>query len=352
MKIKLALLDKDINYLNRLAMVFNTQYADKMEIHLFTGADSIYENLESEKIDALIASDVFDIDMDEIPARCAFAYFVESMGIESVKNQKAICKFQKAELIYKQILNIYADKAALVTGKKHGESGVRTIMFTTFSGGTGCSSLAAAFASKVAQRNKKVLYLNLEKMGDAGLFFDGEGQLSLSDVIYALKSKKANLSLKIQSSVKTSTEGVNYFAAPKMALDVMELKVNEVSELLDEVQSCGYHYVIVDAGFNFDDMGYMLWKKADEVVLVSDGSEIANSKFERAYNSMKIIQGKDEKLRLEKANLIYNKFSNKTSKTMAGIDVNELGGIPKYEHATTKQVMRQIASAGILDKLM
>lgn len=352
MKIKIALLDKDINYLNRLSMVFNTKYASKMEIHIFTSLDNIFDNLEKEKIDVLVASDMFEIDMSRIPIRCAFAYFVESLGIESVKEQKAICKFQKAELIYKQILNIYADKAALIIGKKHGDAGVRTMLFTTFSGGTGCSTLAAAFASKMAQRNRKVLYLNLEKMGDAELFFEGEGQLSLSDVIYALKSKKANLSLKIQSSVKTSAEGVNYFAAPKMALDVMELKVNEVSEFLDEVQSCGYQYVIIDAGFDFDDMGYMLWKKADEVVLVSDGSEIANSKFERAYNSMKIIQGKDEKLRLEKASLIYNKFSNKTSKTMTGIDVNEIGGIPKYEHATTKQVMGQISSSAILDKLM
>ena len=352
MKIKIALLDKDINYLKRLSMAFNAKYADKLEIHFFTNPDNVFESLAKEKIDILIASEIFEIDLSKIPSRCAFAYFVESGGIESVKNQKAICKFQKAELIYKQILNIYADKAVLITGRKKGEGGVKNIFFTSFSGGIGCSSLAAAFAIKMAQNNKKVIYLNLEKMGDPELFFDGEGQLSFSDVIYALKSKKANLSLKIQSSLKTSIEGVHYFAAPKMALDVMELKVSEVSELLDEVRTCGYQYVVIDAGFNFDDMEFMLWKKADEIAIVSDGSEIANSKFERAYNSMKVIQEQDEKLRLEKASIIYNKFSNKTCKTVAGLDVNDLGGIPRYEHATTRQVIDKISSVSILEKLM
>ena len=40
MKIKLALLDNDANYLNRLVVAFNTKYSDKFEIYSFT----IYTN--------------------------------------------------------------------------------------------------------------------------------------------------------------------------------------------------------------------------------------------------------------------------------------------------------------------
>ena len=36
MKIKVALLDKDKEYLNRLTGVFNTKYADKLEVYSFT----------------------------------------------------------------------------------------------------------------------------------------------------------------------------------------------------------------------------------------------------------------------------------------------------------------------------
>lgn len=36
MKIKVALLDKDKEYLDRLTGVFNTKYADKLEVYSFT----------------------------------------------------------------------------------------------------------------------------------------------------------------------------------------------------------------------------------------------------------------------------------------------------------------------------
>lgn len=352
MKIKIALLEQDANYLKRLVMAFNNKYADKLEIHSFTVKENAIESLERDKIDVLIASDAFEIDEKEIPARSGLAYFIDSMDIESFNGQKAICKFQKAELIYKQILNIYAEKASALTGRNMGDANAKTVFFTSFSGGVGCSSLAAAYAKRLAMNNKKVLYLNLEKTGDAEMFFQGEGQFSFSDIIYALKSKKANLAMKIESTVKVSTDGVSYFAAPKMALDVMELKIDEVQTFLEEVLLCGYQYIVVDAGFNFDDMGFMLWKKADEVIVVSDGSEIANSKLERAYNSLNIVQGQDEKFRLERASLIYNKFSNKTGKTVTGLSINDMGGIPRYEHATTNQVVNQISSMNVFDKLM
>lgn len=36
MKIKLAIIEKDKNYLNRIISVFNTKYSDKFEIYSFT----------------------------------------------------------------------------------------------------------------------------------------------------------------------------------------------------------------------------------------------------------------------------------------------------------------------------
>ena len=44
MKIKLALLDSDVNYLNRIVNAFNTKYAEKFEIYSFTK----YENAIAE----------------------------------------------------------------------------------------------------------------------------------------------------------------------------------------------------------------------------------------------------------------------------------------------------------------
>ena len=112
MKIKLALLERDKSYLMRIVSTFGTKYSDKFEIYSFTDPDAALGTLNSARIDVLLASDVFDLDISQLPRRCAFAYLVDSMGIDMLNNQRAICKFQKADLIYKQILSIYSEKAS------------------------------------------------------------------------------------------------------------------------------------------------------------------------------------------------------------------------------------------------
>lgn len=82
MKIKLALLERDKSYLMRIVSTFGTKYSDKFEIYSFTDPDAALGTLNSARIDVLLASDVFDLDISQLPRRCAFAYLVDSMGID------------------------------------------------------------------------------------------------------------------------------------------------------------------------------------------------------------------------------------------------------------------------------
>lgn len=111
MKIKLAILENDLFYVKKIMNVFNTRYSDKIQIYSFSEPKKIYNFLETEKIDVLAADDAFEVDFDRIPKRCGFAYLVDSADVESFNGKSAICKFQKAELIYKQILSIYSEQA-------------------------------------------------------------------------------------------------------------------------------------------------------------------------------------------------------------------------------------------------
>ena len=202
MKIKLALLDNDQNYLNRIVSVFNIRYADKLEIYSFTKIESALSALESTRIDVFVSSVAFDVNTAALPKRCGFAYFVDSADIDSVNNQRAICKYQKADLIYRQILSIYSENAGGVSETRFGDDSCKVIAFASPCGGTGSSTMAAACASYYAAKGEKTLYLNFEKFGSADAFFSAEGQFDMSDIIFALKSRKANLSMKMESCVK------------------------------------------------------------------------------------------------------------------------------------------------------
>lgn len=353
MKIKLAILEKDQSYLNRIVHVFGMKYADKFQIYSFTDLNVAFSTLETAKIDVMVASDAFEINVDQLPRRCGFAYFVDSADIEMLNGQRAICKFQKADLIYKQILSIYSENASNVTGLKFGDDNSKLIIFQPASGGTGASSMAAACAIHFASRGVRVLYLNLERFGSSDLFFDAEGQFDMSDIIFALKSKKANLAMKLESCVKQSANGVFFYSQSKIALDMLELNTDDVTRLITELQLTGsYDYIVIDTDFSIHGEALKIYRKAHTIVWVGDGSELSNSKLVRAYNALNTLEQNADAPLLNRTVLIYNKFSNKTSKALDEFGLKYIGGAPRFEHATTAQVLEQLSTMEMFDKIM
>lgn len=353
MKIKLAILEKDQSYLNRFVSVFGTKYADKFQLYSFTDDKVALETLESAKIEVLIAGDTFELDTKKLPKRCALAYFSDSPDIDSINGQRAICKFQKSDLIYKQILGIYSENAGNVSGIKLGDDSTKLIFFQSASGGVGGSTMAAACAMHFAAMKKKTLYLNLEKYGSSDVFFKAEGQFDMSDIIFALKSKKANLSLKLESCVKQAPCGVYFYSQPKIALDMTELTHEETARLINELRLSGtYDYIIIDSDFSISRDAVKLYRNANAVVWVGDGSEISNTKLYRAFNALNTAEQNADSPIPNRMVLIYNKFSNKTGSVLSELGVKNIGGAPRFEHATTAQVLEQLAPKSMFDAIL
>lgn len=352
MKIKLAIIEKDKNYLNRIISVFNTKYSDKFEIYSFTEIEVAFETLEHSKVDIVLVDEQYEIDFDKISKRCGFAYLTDSMGADSINNQRAICKFQRVDLIYKQILSIYSENAGNISGLGISDDTCRVVAFTSPCGGTGSSTMAASYAVYCAKKGKKVLYLNLEKFGSSDLFFSAEGQFDMSDVIFALKSKKTNLSIKLESCVKQDVTGVYFYSQTKNSLDMLELQLEEKTRLVSEIKLSGiYDVVIVDTDFGFDIDNLKFLKLAENIVWTGDGSEISNMKINRAYSALMLKEENEEEPLSSRIVLIYNKFSNKSGRAVSGVDITNIGGAPRYEHASTKQVVEQLCNINMFEKL-
>ncbi|MBQ9766444.1 MAG: chromosome partitioning protein ParA [Lachnospiraceae bacterium] len=353
MKIKLAILEQNQIYLNRIVTAFSTKYADKLEIYSFTDMDIALATLDSSRIDVLIAGEEFDVDTSKIPGRCGFAYFVEAMDIDTIKGHMAICKFQKAELIYKQILSVYSENAGNISGLKLGDGDTKIIVFSSPCGGVGTSTVAASCAAYYAGKGSKTLYLNLEKFGTSDVFFAAEGQFDMSDIIYAIKSRKANLLMKLESSVKQDANGVYFYSGTKVAMDMLELTAEDIINLISELKLAGtYDYIVIDKDFGVDKDSISIYKQAHAVVWVSDGLSVSNTKIVRAYNALSIMEQNEERPLTERLCLIYNKFSNKTGLTVGDINIKNIGGAPVYLHATERQVMDQLSVMEMFGKIV
>lgn len=352
MKVRLAILEKDRNYLNRIVSVFSTKYADRLEVYSFTEEQRAIDAVNESKLNVLIAGESFSEVAGKIPQRCGFAYLVEAGDIQTYNNHRAICKFQKADLIYRQVLSIYAETAGNITGIKFDDDNCKVIAFGSAGGGTGSSSMAAAAAINLAASGKKTLYLNLEKLGTADRFFHSPGQFDMSDIIFALKSKKSNISLKLESCVKQDATGVYFYSGAKVALDMIDLKEEEILRMIQELRMTGtYDCIVLDLDFGVESKLLDLYQTVGTLVMVTDGSEGANLKLQRAYEALSILEKNRDTSITGRMAVIYNKFSGGNCEILDNPELKKIGTVPQYEYSSTTQLINKLAETAFFKQI-
>ena len=171
MKIRLALIDGDEDYRKRLSDFYIKNYHDKIEILNFSSLDSFENNRGHKTIDIMLVSETIEDDLSMYSEKISIAYLSDRDLIERKNNIKTINKFKKPEKIYKEILNVLAD-------------GVNGDIAYKFSEGNNTLGIPT-------------LYLNFEALSSSNIFLPGEGNTGFDEIIYALKSKKQSVSLKI-----------------------------------------------------------------------------------------------------------------------------------------------------------
>ncbi len=354
MRIKVGLLDSDANYLKRMTIAFTSRFADKVQVYSFTKPEIAIEEANDRKLDVFLFSTNYQIDTSKLPEKCGYAYLVDAQNVEMMDGIMTVSKFQKAELIYKKILNIYLERANSISKSFLNENvHTKIIYFTSVSGGCGTSTVAAAAAKRLAKYGRRVLYLNLEYISSTEVYFQGEGEGTMSDIIYALKSKKSNLGLKMESCMRHDEFGVSFFAPSDVALDTCELNVENINSLIKEIQlSDNFDNVIIDGGFSFSKDMYSMMDGFNECIFVSDGSPSSNIKFQKAYKCIEILDGQYGGNLMKKIRVIYNRFSSRSSEKIEDDDLTVLGGINRIEGAKPKELVEQIMENTFLDEIV
>lgn len=352
MKIKVAIVERDKGYLERISRSLSTRYPDDIQLYAFTDLDKAMAEIEKNKINLLIATEEYEVDTEKIPYTCAFAYLVDYRDVETVRGKPAVCKFQKTDLLYKQMLSLYSEIAADIKGVKYENDNFRQIVFTSPCGGVGTSTMAAAYALRSARKGHQVLYLNLETFGSADTFFRADGLYDMSDIVYALKTRRSNITMKIESCVKQDASGVYFLSQSKSVLDILELTYEERKELLNIFREQGkYDMIIIDCDFTLSEDNLRFLQQMDAIVLVSDGSVFSNVKMFRAYDAVREREMGSDLQVGNRMMVAYNQYDQETGNLLAALDIKELGVVPKYRGATTEQLLVQLANMSVFDAL-
>lgn len=345
MKIRIVIVDSDKKYLDRLVRTLQEKYMQQLDISSFSEEALALKCLRESGADMILAEVKFQSLLEFRSSQTAFAYLTE-FAATTYEGAYAICKYQKAESIFKEILGIFSEvgKAMTSTLLEERTKDTRVVPFYGIAGGSGASTMAVAFACHVARMGKRVLYLNLEKLPSTGVYFETQESGSFDDVIFALKSRKISLALKIESVVQRDENGIHYFSPGRNYVDILELSVEDIQNLIEGICSMRrYDYLVMDGDFSLDDKMHTVCKYASEIVLVSNGNSVCNKKMEAYIQSLHILEDRNDINLRGKFRIIYNKFRNHSGKILEIDGVKNAGGVPLIEEAEPRQLMEHVA---------
>lgn len=347
MKIRLVICSNDKQYVKHLLDYLSVHFNEKIELNAFDSKRDVEEFLKQYRADILL----LDANDQWIPnCEVNVAYLAE----ERIENDEKITifKYQKGELIYKAILDLYA------SGLNHGfstigktENGMAGLhVFMPLNGGAGASTVAQAYALGMAE-DKKTLYLNMEVFGNCEKVFYAEGSFDFDDILFALKSRRGNLQLKIESALRKTADGVFFYAPSKNPMNIMEMTEDEAVRLLSEIKKCGlFEEIVVDMDAFPSPWMLAGMREANNICLVADGTDISHDKCESFLRFIAALEEKGEVRYLTKMRIFYNKYSRKSGKPVAGDKLEILGGSPKYEGMTSIEIVKRIARDKLFGK--
>ena len=355
MRIQLALGEQDSRYMNTLIAFLEKNYMEQVEVKALSTPELLKEYLKGNTADIVLLDEAFGMKPEEVPGEAKVGWLVDDSEKTDIDGVRAVGKFRKPELIYKDILALYAERGKGSSGyMKNSSSNCQLLMFVGFSGGTGASTMAAAAAKYLAMAGETVLYLNLETTGNSANFFRGEGNYSFEEVIYALKSQKVNVSLKMESTVRRDASGVYFFTPCRMAISMLEMTDDDVMQVLSILKNTSnYTKVVIDMGFGFSDRYIQAMEYVDRIVVVNDGTDIANSKVIRTIKLLEIMEEQRQIRILDHMGMIYNKFSSsKSSNELPGGMLPVIGVFPPVKHALVNEIIQiMLTKTELFEKL-
>lgn len=346
MKIKVIIIDKDINYIKRIVNALTQKYAGAVEFSSFSNSEDAIVQLMHIKPNIVLVSEHIEFDFKALPENCYAAYLCDSNSVRMFKNEKAIGKYRKIDDFYSSLVEMYTHTVDdyLVDEPKN-DNASKLISFFSPAGGVGVSTISIAYALKLAKKGFNVLYISLEKFSSYDFFFDVDDEFTFSDVIKAVKGNKANLSLKIESIIKKSSNGVYYIPACKTALDMFNIKYDELTLLIKTIMNMeNYDYVVLDCDFQMSDEDKFILNNSKSAFIISDGSYEANIKIERFIKACRLLEDSHKYCTVSDIKIIYNKCSGNTSSKIENNEITEAGSIKKYAGYTQGELFNVISA--------
>lgn len=271
---------QDLDYIERIAFASRKNIADSICVFNKTIVTEAMEEIEKNDIEICVFSEEYENSFDKTSSCC----FIKLCNINTVQENE-IFKYQPFNILIEEVITIYNSYIE----KKNKEiikfNNCKTIVFSSPTGGSGTSSIAAAYVYNLAL-NYNVLYINAEVMGVEDAYFNIIGK-------------------NIDQTIEISPESEGRVIDEHIVI----YKRREYSKLLEQINSIKtkglFDYIVVDMTFIINEDTIEVFKNAEKIIFVSDGLFLSYKK-----NSEAIELLKEREVDINRIGLYYNKISS------------------------------------------
>lgn len=298
----------------------NLKTGDTLKIALFTDSDKLRDSLNEKRTDSKknrfhIA--LIDEDIDATSLDLGNIHVILSLTDESDRdgglyplipgtNVVNIYKYQRVSGIVDKMIFEFAKRRDI---DKKGSAAAYA--FFSPVGGSGTSTMAAAYAMAAAKAGIKPLYVSFEYFNSTETFFnDNVGtNEGLYDVFCAI-AEEGGVIATIDAIKNRDRSGVEFIKKFTMWTEVAQIKPSDIETFIEAARaSHGINVVILDLGSVFAQFTEKTMECVDEIFVVADANKVSKLKLNALFND-KTFFVRDY---LEKANIIYNRVTGQNT---------------------------------------
>lgn len=288
----LAIYDIEINYASQLMDFLNRKQEFILEARVFTKLESLEAFVQNNAIEILLASETFPTGQIEQYARHTIL-LCEGKLVKEEERYPVIYKFQSAENIMRELLAFYVANSNHETRYRYVVTTSPCEMIGVFSPCGGCrqTTFALALGQALGER-KRVLYINLELCPGIYYHYSEEFIPGFSELIYFLKQKRVDFSVKLQS-IAQHIGSLDYIVPPSHYNDLYELEIEDIYVLVDELQNnTTYEAIIFDIGFQSE--AAMVLLELCHKIYMPTSSHIFHKNKEKMWLELLEIEGREK----------------------------------------------------------
>lgn len=293
-----VVIELDEDYLLPLEMKLAFAADEKVHFEFITEKGEYQKYFEKlRKIDVLVIDE--KLFTEEISRHNIERIYILTEEAENEKTEQekrtSVIKLFKYSNLNSLIGMILPDKWL---NKNKGEIKGQIIVTCSPAGGTGCTTVSIGVAGFLANKQRKVLYINTQQIQYFQYYFDCKDCLPIT--VAATIGQKNNQYDSLKQYIKQET--FDYLPELPSTRSNLNIDVKMYDQLINQISdSQDYDFIVIDAGNDLNLGEWKMLERADKVLVITEQDEYSKYKLKCLQ---RFVGFSDQ----EKFILVYNRF--------------------------------------------